>query len=136
MKHLLTIISLFILFAACSKDDDSYEAPPEPAQRTVIVYMSGENNLSSYLQNDLNEMKSGRQQVAANENLVVFVDRASTTEMPYIAKITAEGNMEKLYDNCVKFDFASWKFVSNHQLYAIADSVTMPKAYTNVYVPK
>ena len=98
MKHLLTIIRLFILFAACSKDDDSYEAPPEPAQRTVIVYMSGENNLSSYLQNDLNEMKSGRQQVAANENLVVFVDRASTTEMPYIAKITAEGNMEKLYE--------------------------------------
>lgn len=27
MKHLLTIISLFILFTACSKDDDSYEAP-------------------------------------------------------------------------------------------------------------
>ena len=65
MKHLLTIISLFILFTACSKDDDSYEAPPEPARRTVIVYMSGDNDLTSYVQSDLSEMKTGRKQVAS-----------------------------------------------------------------------
>ena len=97
MKHLLTIISLFILFAACSKDDDSYETPPEPAQRTVIVYMSGENNLSRYMQDDIDEMKKGRRNVSPSENLVVFVDKASSTEMPYIAKVTSNGDLQILY---------------------------------------
>ena len=98
MKHLLTIISFFILFAACSKDDDSIETPPEPARRTVIVYMAGDNDLTSYVQSDLNEMKNGRKQVAANENLIVFVDRQASSEKPYIAKITDSGEMETLYE--------------------------------------
>ena len=98
MKHLLTIISLFLLFTSCSKDDDSPSTPPEPARRTVIVYMAGENNLSSYMQSDINEMQTGRQQVASNENLVIFVDKASKSEMPYIAKITANGKLERLYE--------------------------------------
>ncbi len=98
MKHLLTIISLFILFTACSKDDDSYEAPPEPARRTVIVYMSGDNDLTSYVQSDLSEMKTGRKQVASNENLVVYVDRQAADEKPYIARITDNGEMETLYE--------------------------------------
>ena len=98
MKQLLTIISLFLLFTSCSKDDDSPSTPPEPGRRTVIVYMEGENNLTSYIQNDLSEMMEGRKQVAANENLLVFIDRASDLEKPYIAKITVEGKTEKLYE--------------------------------------
>lgn len=86
------------MVTACSKDDEESPNTPEPARRTVIVYMEGENNLSSYIQNDLNEMMEGRKQVAASENLLVFVDKASTTEMPYIAKITVDGNIEKLYE--------------------------------------
>ena len=65
------------MVTACSKDEDSSSTPPEPARRTVIVYMSGENNLTYYIQSDLNEMMEGRKQVTANENLVVFVDKAS-----------------------------------------------------------
>lgn len=83
------------MVTSCSKDDDDTPAV-QPARRTVIVYMSGENNLSPYMQADINEMMDGRKQVPDNENLVVFVDRASS-EMPYIAKITADGNQEKLY---------------------------------------
>ena len=97
MKHLLLLFGLFLIVTSCSKDD-SPATPPEPAQRTVIVYMAGENNLTSYIQNDLNEMKEGRKQVTDNENLVVFVDRASDVEKPYIAKITVDGNIEKLYE--------------------------------------
>ena len=39
-----------------------------------------------------------------------------------------------LFENASKFDFSAWKFVSNYQLYAIADPVSALKAYTNVYV--
>ncbi len=99
MKHLLTIISAILLFTACSKDDDSPSTPPEPepARRTVIVYMVGENNLNPYMQNDINEMRQGRKQVAASENLVLYVDKLSKTEMPFIAKINTDGNLDTLY---------------------------------------
>lgn len=98
MKHLLTLLGIVLMVTSCSKDDDCSSTSPEPACRTVIVYMSGENNLTSYLQADLNEMKEGCKQVGSNENLVVFVDKASKTEKPYIAKITADGEEEKLYE--------------------------------------
>jgi len=99
MKHLLTIISAILLFTACSKDDDSPSTPPEPepARRTVIVYMVGENNLAPFMQNDINEMRQGRKQVAASENLVLYVDKFSKTEMPFIAKINTDGNLDTLY---------------------------------------
>ena len=97
MRHLLTIISAILLFTACSKDDDNGPAPVGPAKRTVIVYMVGENNLDPYMQNDINEMRQGRKQVAASENLVLYVDKLSKTEMPFIAKINTEGNLDTLY---------------------------------------
>ena len=73
-----------MLFAmvACSTDDANNEPPTGPARRTVVVYMAGENNLSSYVEDDLWEMKVGRTKAAANENLVVFVDRQPNTAKP------------------------------------------------------
>ena len=96
MKQFILYFLALLLCIACSKDD---ELPyVGPAQRTVIVYMSGENNLSSYIEQDLSEMKTGRKQVTASEQLVVFVDKANSNEKPYIAKITASGALEKLYE--------------------------------------
>lgn len=43
-------------------------------------------------------------------------------------------DLETLFDGSAKFDFSAWKFISNYQLYAIADNTTNHKAYTNVYV--
>ena len=98
MKHFLTLLGLLIMVCSCSKDEAEQE-PVVPARRTVIVYMAGENDLSvRYIQDDLNEMKLGRKLVERNENLVVFVDNASESEKPYIAKITVDGKMEKLYE--------------------------------------
>ena len=97
MRHLLTIISAILLFTACSKDDDNGPDPVSPAQRTVIVYMVGENSLNPYMQSDINEMLQGRKKVAASENLVIYVDKLSKTEMPFIAKVTNEGKLDTLY---------------------------------------
>ena len=97
MRHLLTIISAILLFTACSKDDDNGPDPIDYAQRTVIVYMVGENSLNPYMQSDINEMLQGRKKVAASENLVIYVDKLSKTEMPFIAKVTNEGKLDTLY---------------------------------------
>lgn len=102
MKHFLILFGLLIMICSCSKDEPA-EEPVIPARRTVIVYMAGENNLSSYLQSDLNEMMTGRKQVGKGEDLVVFVDRQTSNEKPFIARITEKGEMEKLYEYASDF---------------------------------
>lgn len=70
-------------------------------QRTVMVYMSGDNDLSSYAQMDINEMIAGASNIPTKNNLVVFVDRQKTGERPFIAKVT--GNQQQPLDTLYKY---------------------------------
>lgn len=100
MKYLLPLISTVLLFAACSKSEN--DEPLDPmAQRTVMVYMSGDNDLSAYAQDDINEMKAAANQIPNRNNLLVFVDRKSGKEKPFIAKIT--NNQNQPVDTLYKF---------------------------------
>lgn len=92
MKHFLFFIGSLLILASCSKDDSNGEEQQElgPASKTVIVYMAAENSLTSYVQGDIDEMISGVKKIPANENLIVFVDRSSQTENPFIARITQD----------------------------------------------
>ena len=70
-----------LMFIACSSDD----APkPDPAHRTVLVYIGAENSLYSYVSDDLDEMIQGAGDIPASDNLLVYVDDRST---PRIYKI-------------------------------------------------
>ncbi len=40
---------------------------------------------------------NGRKSVAENENLVLFVDRASSAIKPFLAKVTMQGTLDTLY---------------------------------------
>ena len=95
---------MLLALVACSTDDANNAPPAGPARRTVVVYMAGENNLSNYVEDDLWEMKTGRAKAAANENLVVFVDRQpnktkplSEQEKPFIALVTTDKRLDTLY---------------------------------------
>jgi hypothetical protein len=64
--------------SSCSHDDDE---KPDPwtvgkAERTILVYMAGENNLSSngFLSSDLVELLSGSLQLTDKQRLLVFID--------------------------------------------------------------
>ena len=108
MKHLFAIITTILLFTACQKDEEA--APYNPVKdvkHTVLVYMPSENNLSSYVQSDINEMIKGRQLVGDDCDLLIFVDRASKTEMPFIARIN--NSYEQPVDTLYKYpsDFYS-----------------------------
>ena len=87
MKYLLSIVSTLLLFVACSKNENNEPVDPM-AQRTVMVYMSGDNDLSSYAQMDIQELIAGASNIPQRGNLVVFVDRKKTGEHPFIAKVT------------------------------------------------
>ena len=108
MKHLFAIITTILLFTACQKDEEA--APYNPVKdvkHTVLVYMPSENNLSSYVQSDINEMIKGRQLVGDDCDLLIYVDRASKTEMPFIARIN--NSYEQPVDTLYKYptDFYS-----------------------------
>ena len=56
------------------------------ADRTVLVYMSGENSLSSYTYSDLSELTIGSKNIG-NNNLIVYVDNSNSKELPWLAKL-------------------------------------------------
>lgn len=89
---LFTIVVLFscTLLSSCSDDEDDNNTP-QNAERTVIVYMVAENNLNINCESDLDEMTTGARNINKNANLIVYVDKLSKTEKPYIARISADG---------------------------------------------
>ena len=84
MKKIFTLIALATLLSACSKDDNE-DPKPSTDPMTVLVYMAGDNNLSSFTINDLNEMKEGSMKLTDVDNLLVYVD--GRNQNPYYAHI-------------------------------------------------
>lgn len=72
-----------LLLSACSKDEDE----KDPKKRTVLIYMSAENSLSSYAWYDLEEIKEGSKMLTENDQLLVWFDRAREGELPWLARI-------------------------------------------------
>jgi hypothetical protein len=72
------------MLAACHKDDT--EENEVKADRTVLVYISGECSLWDFIDDDLKEMKAGSQSIGDN-NLLVYVDNATDGEIPWLARI-------------------------------------------------
>ena len=95
MKQILFFVCCAVLMTACKKDENN--ETPTVAQRTVMVYMSGDNNLSSIVSEDIREMQQGMSGVSQNNNLVVFIDRAISNEKPFIARVTKEAKLDTLY---------------------------------------
>ena len=95
MKQILFFICCAVLMTACNKDEK--KETPTVAQRTVMVYMSGDNNLSGIVSEDISEMQQGISAVSKNNNLMVFIDRAISNEKPFIARVTKEAKLDTLY---------------------------------------
>lgn len=77
--------------AQSCKDDPTPE--PEETQRTVIVYIAGDNNLSGEVNSKISALAEGFKNVDAGRNrLAVFADYR--TDMPKLIEITAEGPVD------------------------------------------
>ena len=93
MKKLLTLAGVVLLTMVSCHHEDDPEPEPKTANRTVLVYIAGENSLSPYLfhkngrngnDGELQEMLIGSQQVNI-DNLILYVDAAETTP-PYLVR--------------------------------------------------
>ena len=62
IKKTLFLLVSTLLFVACSSNDGGES--PQPAKRTVIVYMAAENTLSGNAQSDINEMIQGVKKIS------------------------------------------------------------------------
>ena len=83
MKKFFIILCAAIALAGCKKDND--EPVKKDTQRTVVVYISGDNNLSGAAASDINEMKEGAAGIPSDGRLVAFVDLNGSK--PFIAEI-------------------------------------------------
>lgn len=83
MKHLLLFLCTALALTACRHSEEEESGP---AQRTVIVYVAAENNLSSFTRSDLNEMTRGSALLNKRQKLVAFIDDAETAH-PYIVEM-------------------------------------------------
>ena len=86
MKNLFYLFTLCIALTACSSDDDGNVTPPQPAARTVIAFISGDNNLADSLNSDYNEMIAGSAKLSSDVNLIVVNDLKN--KLPFIAKVS------------------------------------------------
>lgn len=86
-----------VMMTACSSNDDAFE-PVQPSPKdhesrtvaqakTVLVYMAGRNDLAGIVNVDLNEMKQGSKRLGNNDNLLVFVRRDKSEQLPWLARI-------------------------------------------------
>lgn len=86
--------SVLLAFTACHTEYDEDIIPIIYAERTVIVYMSADNDLSADALDDIEEIKKGYRD--NDVNLVIFADLAR--ESPYLLEIGLDsGEIVKTY---------------------------------------
>lgn len=74
------------MFCACSKDEE----PHYPhSDRVVLVYMAGDNNLSGYVQGNLDGMIRGMDSAPAGARTLVYLDLPG--QNPRLTEVTASG---------------------------------------------
>ena len=94
MKQLLFAFLALILCVSCH---DELELPKTTWKRVVVVYMMGENSLSTYAQRDLNEIRSAMKTIPDSCQLVVFFDNSRNETTPQILTFEAKGGEKTLF---------------------------------------
>ena len=83
-RNLLTYAAATLLtLTACHHHEDE---PDNTSERTVLVYMSGENSLSANVGKDLTEMLAAKTD-SRNDCLLAYVDELNSTHVPYLTRI-------------------------------------------------
>ena len=86
MKKLLIVVAALTAFIGCGKE----EKEEIPFDRTVLIYMAAENNLTQwnnssayFAADDLKQIKEGVKTIGNNQ-LVIYVDKAESNVTPYL----------------------------------------------------
>ncbi len=96
--HIWLSAFFVLLLTACSSSSSHQEEPPisedELADCTVMVYMVADNNLSSYAEKDLEEMKVGMSNVKnSNVHLLVYIDTGDNDNPRLVELVNRDGTV-------------------------------------------
>lgn len=83
MKHLLPALAALLLLTACHKD--KHENEEKVATQSVLVYIAGDNSLTSFTPSDIKQMMEGSKQLTDDNNLLLFIDQRGRA--PYLMKV-------------------------------------------------
>lgn len=104
-KILSVLLSLMFLAFSCEGEDPITPTDPDPvtpidpepevADRTVLAYIMGQNSLSSFIRNDVDEMKAAVRKGALGENnrLVLYIDDYDTPRIVRLKKDASSGEV-------------------------------------------
>ena len=86
-SSLILLFALAICFTfSCTRQENDTDAEKKAAiRRTIIAYITSDNNLNQNLNTDINEMKLGSKKLPSDCRMVLFVDQLYNT--PYIAEL-------------------------------------------------
>lgn len=82
MKYLLTVLCGIMLFASCNDDNDKPSG--ELLEKTVILYLTGDNNLSSNVEDNITALTAGSAGLGEKNKIVVFTDNTGTRPMKLV----------------------------------------------------
>lgn len=87
MKKIYTLFILLValFFTVSCNNDDNSEGGNVKAKRTIIVYITSDNDINSSLQEDMSEIIKGSKNLSSDCNLIVFAD--FRYQKPYICKV-------------------------------------------------
>ena len=93
-RYIQAIIYAFFLslLISCNSDKEIPSTPPTPElpERTIIVYLAGDNNLSSEISEKIDALQKGMKQMGETDNhLIVYADYRD--KMPELLQITNAG---------------------------------------------
>ena len=88
--HLIIFVGTILGFYACS---DSIDFPdPDAKGNVAIIYWIGDNNLSTYADYDIDELTKGKDNIPANDKVVIYVDEPNAN--PVIYQLDAQNGLQ------------------------------------------
>ena len=83
MNKYLIPTTVVLLLSACSSYNEDNPLAPVESERSVLIYMAAENNLSSFADINLEDIELSSKSLKDNQNLIVYVDKYGITGRRY-----------------------------------------------------
>ena len=91
LLYLFIYIGTVLGFSACS--DDGPLGPDGGTYESVaIMYWMGDNSLSAWAEDDINELVQGKDNIPANSKIIIYADKANA--FPIIYQLDAENGLQ------------------------------------------
>jgi len=91
LLYLFIYIGTVLAFSACS-DDGPLDPEEETYESVAIMYWMGDNSLSAWAEDDINELVQGKDNIPANSKVVIYADEANA--FPVIYQLDAENGLQ------------------------------------------